>query len=193
VIAGALEWFMRRQRLSIFDRVSPWRSLAGDWRGACARVMPPLALSACVLAGAVAVLYPTPAPAEDDKLIEGGKVYNSDALPEPGMPASNPRVRSILAAHPDELVTVCVAGCNKPTIVQMLPKPRERRIAGMRTTAAGGEASLPSYDRIDRDAVMCVAGCAGRAGQVVQRLPNLPPVKVAPQKTAKDNEPLDRW
>lgn len=181
---------MRRQRLSIFDRIT-----AAHWPATCARLMPPLALSACVLAGAMLVLYPTPAPAEDDKLIEGGKVYNSDDVSDRGMPASNPRVKSILSAHPNDLVTVCVAGCDKPTIVQMLPKPRERRIGGMRTTAAGGEAEapLPSYDRVDRDAVMCVAGCAGRGGQVVQRLPNLPPVKVAPPQAPKGNEPLDRW
>lgn len=162
-------------------------------------MMPSLVLSACLLAGAAAVLYPTPAPAEDDTLIEGGKVYNSDDVSDRGMPASNPRVRSILAAHPNELVTVCVAGCDRPTVVQMLPKPREKRIASMRTTSGGADLQppQPAYDLIDRDAVMCVAGCAGRPGQVVQRLPNLPAVKVAPRHAVEGhavegNEPLDR-
>ena len=52
------------------------------------------------------------------------------------MPATNPRVKSLLAAHPAEFVTICVAGCaGKPSIVQMLPKPIPSRRGEMRTTA----------------------------------------------------------
>lgn len=142
---------------------------------------------------AAALLFaPTPAPA-DDEVIEGGEISIDSELPEPGMPADNPRVKSILAAHPGELVTICVAGCGKPAIVQALPKPIERRSAAMRTTA-GGDASAPrrpAYDMIDRNAVMCVAGCGGRPGQVVQQMPGLPPPKADAHSDEGANEPLD--
>jgi len=134
-------------------------------------------------------LSPAPAAAEDEILDSGFGVE------EHGMPASNPRVKPLLAGHPNDLVTICVAGCGKPTIVQLLPKPREKRVGSMRTTAADGSAPArrPAYDAVDRNDVLCVAGCGARGGHVVQRLPALPPVKVHREPADDDNrsEPLE--
>lgn len=129
--------------------------------------------------------------ARADDLVEGGDVTADSQMREPGMPSSNPRVKSLLSSHPGELVTICVAGCDgKPQIVQALPKPVEKRVGGMRTTAAG--ARQPAYDAIDKNSVLCVAGCGGKAAQVVQRLPELPPKpKLAPVPDDRGNEPLD--
>jgi hypothetical protein len=115
---------------------------------------------------------------------------------DPGMPASNPRVKSLLAAHPGELLTICVAGCGKPQIVQALPKPKEVRSGAMRTTAGGAAASAApkaAYDTVDRDSVLCVAGCGGKSDRVVQQMQGLPaPPKTAPARADKGtNEPLD--
>ncbi len=54
-----------------------------------------------------------------------------------GMPATNPRVKPILAAHPDQLVVICVAGCDgKPKAVQILPRPIAGRAAEYVPSAA---------------------------------------------------------
>ncbi|KAB2939319.1 MAG: hypothetical protein K8F92_07790 [Hyphomicrobium sp.] len=135
----------------------------------------------------------TPAPAEGEEVIEGGEVVDIGDEAETGMPASNARVKAMLAAHPHEFVTICVAGCaGKPTIVQILPKPIESRAGAMRTTAGDRRPNYGGHGGPDSDAVTCVAGCAGRPGQVVQRLPGLPPPKAPPHAAAKEgNEPLD--
>lgn len=180
---------MRWQRLSISECIK-----SGDWHAALSRVMPSLGVTALMLAVAALLFALTPAFAESDEIVSGGEVASDGELPERGMPASNPRVKSILAAHPGELVTICVAGCGKPMIVQTLPKPIERRSASMRTTAGGDAAPArqPAYDMIDRDAVLCVAGCPGRPGQVVQQMPGLPPSKAASRDIEESrDEPLD--
>ena len=130
--------------------------------------------------------------ARADDIVEGGDVAVDSQMREPGMPSSNSRVKSILSSHPGELVTICVAGCDgKAQIVQMLPKPFEKRVGGMRTTAAG--AREPAFDAVDKNSVLCVAGCSGKSGQVVQRLPELPQrPKLAPVAVdERVNEPLD--
>ncbi len=147
----------------------------------------------------------TPAPAEGDVVeVEGGDAVDFNAEAHTGMPASNSRVRSMLASRPNEFVTVCVAGCaGKPSIVQTLPMPHEARSGSMRTTvgriddAPGRPPEYANYGA-SNDAVTCVAGCGGKAGQVVQRLPGLPsqPVVKAPRAPAEaeakpGNEPLD--
>lgn len=102
------------------------------------------------------------------------------------MPASNPRVRGLLEANPQDFVTVCVAGCSgKPSIVQMLPKPYEGRAGSMRTTAGGAD----HWGGPD-NAVTCMAGCGDRPGEIVQRLPDLPPPKAshAPKKESWEQE-----
>ena len=192
-------WCMRWQRQTVFDTFA-----SGDWSRAFRRIVPSIALSTCLLASVMLVLAPTPAPAEGE-LVEGGDVVDIGDGGAKGMPATNPRVKSLLAAHPGEFVTICVAGCaGKPSIVQMLPKPMQARSGEMRTTA--GTMDLPQGRRpaypvglaaTDANAVTCVAGCVGAPGQIIQSMPGLPPSpKVAPQKgadaaTAVGNEPLD--
>ncbi len=120
------------------------------------------------------------------ELDEGGAVLDSDDTGG-GMPSSNPRVHPILAAHPDQFVVICVAGCDgKPRAVQILPRP------GAVTARAGGY--VPSMAKMGKesygparagrtaseaDDVICLAGCIGRPGQVVQRISDLPPPRRA--------------
>jgi hypothetical protein len=131
----------------------------------------------------------TPAPAEDE-LVEGGKVTDVDD-PGSGMPASNPRVKSLIAGRSNDFVTLCVAGCvGKPAIVQVLPKPIQARTAAMRTTAGDGARQLGPAAAAN-NSVTCVAGCGGRPGDVVQRLLDLPPPKVVAPRSEDGNEPLD--
>ena len=108
--------------------------------------------------------------AEAEELLEDGDVVDAGDVGEKGMPATNPRVRSLLAAHPREFVTICVAGCRgKPSIVQILPMPATARAGAMRTTA--GSMGSPQKGRpdnaaglaaADANAITCVAGCGGR-------------------------------
>lgn len=169
-----------------------WQSVSqanrsGDRRSALSLNASSLALAACVLMGAAALLASW---AEADELVEGGEVTFDGDVRDPGMPSSNPRVKSLLATHPNEFVTICVAGCDgKAQVVQTLPKPVEKRLGGMRTTAAGG----PAFNKTaDSDSVICVAGCQGRTGEVVQRMPGLPkPKAAAPRSGTEGNEPLD--
>jgi hypothetical protein len=137
-----------------------------------------------------AALVRTAAPAEGEEIIEGGEVVSGGEDDGRGMSASNPRVKPMLAAHPNEFTTICVAGCDgKPAVVQTLPKPFEKRAGAMRTTAAGASAGRAAYGA--SDAVTCIAGCGGPAGQIVQRLPGLPPPKAPPAPREQGNEPLD--
>ena len=134
-------WCMRWQRQTVFDTFA-----SGDWSRAFRRSVPSIALSTCLLASVMLVLAPTPAPAEGE-LVEGGDVVDIGDGGGKGMPATNPRVKSLLAAHPGEFVTICVAGCaGKPSIVQMLPMPMQARRGEMRTTAGthGRPAGTPS-------------------------------------------------
>jgi hypothetical protein len=181
-------WCMRWQRLP----VSQGNGATAASMRAGRRLTTPFIVASGIVAVAALLFASTPAPAEGEKVIEGG--VTTDATHEDetsGMPASNPRVKAMLAAHPNEFVTICVAGCaGKPSIVQVLPKPLEARSAAMRTTAGDSRPSYGAYG-VDADAVTCIAGCSGQRGQAVQRLPGLPPVKVAPVAPAEGNEPLD--
>jgi hypothetical protein len=163
-----------------------WQRLDDGAKARRVRLLPPLVLATCVAAVGALLAAATPAPAEDE-LVEGGKVRDIED-PGSGMPASNPRVKNLLAGRSNDFVTVCVAGCaGKPGIVQVLPKPVEARAAAMRTTAADG-ARKPGPAS---NSVTCVAGCGGRAGEAVQRLPELPPPKPVVPRTEDGNEPLD--
>lgn len=150
-------------------------------------------------------LYALPATAAGEIIVDDGGAV-TDVKAGDGMPASNPRVRPILAAHPGQLVVVCVAGCpGKARAVQILPRPVTARVGGYVPSAAkmGNETygpprpgKLPAATAGSNDDVVCMAGCVGRPGQVVQRLSGLPaPKRVrAPEKPASDakrNEPLD--
>jgi hypothetical protein len=135
-------------------------------------------------------------------LDEGGRVVDADDAAG-GMSSSNPRVKSILAAHPGQYVVVCVAGCNgKPHAVQVLPRPVTARVGEFLPSAAkiGKETYGPPRPAgfADKTAgtendVLCLAGCSGRPGQVVDRIADLPPPSKAVPKARKDkrNEPLD--
>ncbi len=70
-----------------------------------------------------------------------------------GMPASNARVRPILAAHRNQFSVVCVAGCGgQAKSVQLLPKPGRKRAAQlMPAVARAGTA--------ESNDVICLAGC----------------------------------
>lgn len=115
------------------------------------------------------------------------------------MPSSNPRVRPILAAHPGQYVVICVAGCDgKPRAVQILPGPVTAREGGF----------LPSMAKIGRhaygppppaalagrsalgDDVICMAGCTGKRGQIVQRVSGLPSAAKKKRSGGKRYEPL---
>ena len=188
-------WCMRWQRLSVFETLT-----SGSWGPAVRRLAPSIAL-ACLTVGSVLVLAPALLPAQAEELIEDGDVDDAGVVDEQGMAATNPRVKSLLAAYPREFVTICVAGCSgKPSIVQILPMPATARTGEMRTTAGsmGGSrnrrpANAAGFDAADPNAITCVAGCGGRAGQVLQRLPDLPAQRSAtPRKEAEGgNEPLD--
>jgi hypothetical protein len=185
---------MRWQRLSVFE------TLASGFPALAMRRLVPSVAFACLIAGSVLVLAPALLPAEAEELIEDGGVDDIGPVGKKGMPATNPRVKSILAAHPREFVTICVAGCSgKPSIVQVLPMPTTTRTGKMRTTAGSmdgprkGGADAAGFPPTDPNAITCVAGCGGRAGQVVQRLPDLPASgQPAPRKDADAGiEPLD--
>lgn len=137
------------------------------------------------LAAALSLAHAGPLLAAEDKVAvdEGGRL--SERLGSSvGMPSSNPRVRSILAAHPNQYVVICVAGCGKPKIVQILPAPAAQRI-GQHVPSAGktnGEVyGPPSPGRAGRrgaskqDDVVCLAGCIGKPGKVLQHISGLPP------------------
>jgi hypothetical protein len=171
---------MRRQQISIS------RSIAPGFRPAALKFpLPRSAALGCLIAAAMVAIVPTPAPAETSDVVAGEPAEN-------GMPSSNPRVKPLLSGHPNDFVTICVAGCDKPRIVQILPKPRESRVGSMRTTS-GNALPAAAYDSIDRDSVLCVAGCSGRPG-IVQRMQGLPSQKAPPQPRSEEqgNEPLDR-
>ena len=155
------------------------------------------------LLGLMALLYAFPARAADEVAVdEGGTVVDVDA--GGGMPSSNPRVRPILAAHPGRYVVICVAGCDgKPRAVQVLPGPVTARVGGFVPSIAklGNQSYGPPRPAgkemaAQTNDVVCVAGCVGRPGQVVQRISGLPPprrAKALERKTSGDkrNEPLD--
>jgi hypothetical protein len=185
---------MRWQRLSVFETLT-----SGRWGLAVRRLAPSIAL-ACLTAGSILVLAPAMLPAEAEELIEDGDVDDAGPVGEQGMPATNSRVKSLLAAHPRDFVTICVAGCRgKPSIVQILPMPATARTGEMRTTAGSMDgshkrrpANAAGFDAADPNAITCVAGCGGRPGQVLQRLPDLPAQRPPPHKEAEaGNEPLD--
>ncbi len=143
--------------------------------------MPSLAVASFALASAIFILAPSApadsqeAPRKSPEVIADGTPEKLPDGPDKGMPASNPLVRGMLSSHPGEMVTICVAGCEgRPQIVQALPKPRQVRTGEMRPTSAHAEGPARASD----NAVVCLGGCAGRPGQVVQRLPMLPPPQV---------------
>lgn len=208
---------MRFGRLSYPEAVAVGLRLLA-WR----RSEQAVAFLLALLAVTLAVMLPA-IRAQSTELVADGVVADTDAgaddVGESGMPSSNPRVRSILAAHPSQFVVICVAGCaGKPTIVQILPRPVTGRTAEYLPSA--GTTDKPVYGPAvpgksavkvptSDNAVVCLAGCNGRPGQIVQRVVDLPPpAKVTPKPASaatpkatpapapktpdgKGNEPLD--
>jgi len=147
-------------------------------------------------------LYVNPARAAGEVTVDAGGTIEDVSVHE-GMPASNPRVRPILAAHPGQFVVICVAGCaGKPSAaVQILPGPVAARVGGYvpsmgkmgsvrygppRPAKLGAQTAATA--ELDND-VICEAGCRGRSGQIVQRMSGLPPTKkVKSPKTSTNAE-----
>jgi hypothetical protein len=104
-----------------------------------------------------------------------------------GIPSSNPRVKPILEAHPNDFVVICVAGCDgKPKAVQILPRPIPGRTGEYVPTSAATPAPLgksvygppqPRTVRMSEETndVICLAGCMGKPGSILQRINDLPP------------------
>ena len=110
----------------------------------------------------------TPATAEEafDEVPDGSMEVGG--VGQTGMPASNARVRPILAKHRNQFVVVCVAGCKgQASPVQFLPKPVRKRTGLFVPAAFFGGTVAESND------VICLAGCDKKAGQVVQRMGGL--------------------
>ncbi|MEE8098622.1 MAG: hypothetical protein V3T13_01655 [Hyphomicrobium sp.] len=110
----------------------------------------------------------TPATAEEafDEVPDGSMEVGG--VGQTGMPASNARVRPILAKHRNQFVVVCVAGCKgQASPVQFLPKPVRKRSGLFVPAAFFGGTVAESND------VICLAGCDKKAGQVVQRMGGL--------------------
>lgn len=110
----------------------------------------------------------TPATAEEafDEVPDGSMEVGG--VGQTGMPASNARVRPILAKHRNQFVVVCVAGCKgQASPVQVLPKPVRKRTGLLVPAAFFGGTVAESND------VICLAGCDKKAGQVVQRMGGL--------------------
>jgi hypothetical protein len=134
-----------------------------------------------LLAGAaLALLAQSAGAAGDVKLDQGGSVLDVDS--GRGMSPSNKRVAPILASYPNQYAVICVAGCiGRPHVVQLLPQPVAARSGGYVPTSAriegkayGPPAPRQTAQRANND-VVCVAGCTGPTGQVLQRINDLPP------------------
>ena len=107
----------------------------------------------------------TPATAEEAFDEVPGGSTDVVTIGQTGMPASNARVRPILAKHRNQFVVVCVAGCKgQANSVQVLPKPVRKRTFQFVPAAFFGGTATESND------VICLAGCDKKAGQVVQRM-----------------------
>jgi len=148
-------------------------------------------LAGVTLAAAGIGLWHIPAVLAEDAIVIDGQ-DTLETYGGGGMPSSNPRVKPLLAAHPDQFVVLCVAGCgdNKTKIVQMLPKPVKARTAEFLPSAAGpGQARANGRLAADEgDDVVCVAGCTGKPGQVVQRNLDLPPPPVIAKPEDKTSD-----
>jgi hypothetical protein len=152
--------------------------------------------SLALAAAAMFAVAPS-AHAKDVKVDAGGDAL--DLHTGRGMPANNPRVQSILAAHPNEFVTICVAGCDgKSKVVQILPRPVTGRTgeyvqSSAKDTYGPPQPGKPARQMSDENNdVICLAGCMGKPGQILQRVKDLPPPVKAPAKSAsagKNNKP----
>lgn len=140
-------------------------------------------LAALLLAAAACLVLAPTARAQDDVAVDdGGDVL--DLRASRGMAATNARVAPILASYPNQYAVICVAGCiGKPHVVQLLPRPVTVRTASNVPSSAkiGDEAFGPprpgqmlAQKSDEQNDVVCVAGCTGSPGQVLQHINDLP-------------------
>lgn len=93
---------------------------------------------------------------------------------------SSPRVAAILAAHPDRDVLICLAGCGGgPKLVAIRNRPTD----GVNAAAGAGQLQPTAAQLLAQPAVaaarlssepqigdvICLAGCLGAPGEVVQK------------------------
>jgi hypothetical protein len=151
--------------------------------------------SSVLLAAAALCVLTHKAHANDVKVDAGGDAI--DLHSGGGMPDTNPRVKSILAAHPNDFVTICVAGCDgKSKVVQVLPRPVTTRTGEVVPSSAKdtygppkpGKSSQRASAADENNDVICLAGCMGKAGQVLQRVKDLPPL--AKSASAAKSKPV---
>ena len=154
-------------------------------------------LAAFVLAAALCIAFVQAARAQDQVILDqGGDVLDLNA--GGNMSATNARVAPILKSYPDQYAVVCVAGCiGKPHVVQLLPKPVAARAGEYVPTNAkiGDEVYGPTRPaetlaQNDKNDVVCIAGCVGKPGQVLQRINDLPP-PAKPKAKKKSSDPLN--
>lgn len=129
-----------------------------------------LALLSVFFALGVYEMMPSLTPATAEEAFDEVADESTDVVGvgQTGMPASNARVRPILAKHRNQFVVVCVAGCKgQASPVQFLPKPVRKRTGLLVPAAFFGGTVAESND------VICLAGCDKKAGQVVQRMGGL--------------------
>ncbi len=111
-----------------------------------------------------------PSPGDIDPLVQSGPGGEHDR-----------RVGVILAAHPDRDVLICLAGCggggpklvavrNRPAAVvaAAIPAQRELKPASATMVAPGG-AAISEHAQPPVGDVICIAGCVGAPGEVVQQ------------------------
>lgn len=160
-------------------------------------------LAALLLAAATCLVLTQAARAQGEVTVDdGGDVL--DLRAGRGMAATNARVAPLLASYPGQYAVICVAGCiGKPHVVQLLPRPVAARTArNVPSSAKIGDEMFgpprpgPMLANTDEpNDVVCVAGCIGRPGQVLQRINDLPaPGRAkggAAKRRAKKYEPLE--
>ena len=92
-----------------------------------------------------------------------------------GIPDTHASVRMILAAHPDQDLVLCLAGCGDlPSIVHIranapLAGPKQNAGAPAGSVQAAPTTRGPAIDQVRPESgdVICVAGCSGPAGGTV--------------------------
>jgi hypothetical protein len=136
---------------------------------------------AIVAAGGIALWRIPAVQAEDAVVVNGLDAADHDNYR--GGSASNSRVKPFLEAHPDQFVVLCIAGCNgaKREIVELLPRPVKGHAAEFQPSVAGPKdkgKGKGQFAAEDSDDVVCLAGCTGKPGQVLQRDLDLPPLPI---------------
>lgn len=111
-----------------------------------------------------------PSPGDIDPLVQSGPGGERDH-----------RVGVIIAAHPDRDVLICLAGCggggpklvavrNRPAAIVAAAIPAQRELKPVSATmVAPGGAAISEHAQPPVGDVICIAGCIGAPGEVVQQ------------------------